>query len=37
MFPAWVGRGLYAWQSDARLLDVGTPESYAAAGRFFAS
>jgi D-glycero-alpha-D-manno-heptose 1-phosphate guanylyltransferase len=34
MFPAWVGHGLYGWQSDARLLDIGTPDSYADAARF---
>ncbi len=37
MFPLWVGQKLYGYQSTARFLDIGTPESYAAAERFFAS
>jgi NDP-sugar pyrophosphorylase family protein len=36
IFPAWVGRGLYGWQSEGRFLDIGTPEAYAAAQTFFA-
>jgi len=35
MFPAWVGRGLYAYCVRAPFIDIGTPESYAAAQRFF--
>jgi NDP-sugar pyrophosphorylase family protein len=37
VFPAWIGRGLYGHRSQGRLLDIGTPESYAAAEQFFAS
>jgi NDP-sugar pyrophosphorylase family protein len=36
-FPAWVGQGLYGYQSKGRFLDIGTPESYALAHNFFAS
>ena len=36
VFPAWIGRGLYGYQSEGRFLDIGTPETYTAAGRFFA-
>jgi NDP-sugar pyrophosphorylase family protein len=35
-FPAWLGR-LGAWRSNAAFLDIGIPESYAAAEAFFAS
>ncbi len=35
IFPAWVGKGLYGYRSDGRFLDIGTPEAYAEAGRFF--
>ena len=34
VFPAWVGRGLYGYQTDGRFLDVGTPQTYAAAEQF---
>jgi len=37
MFPAWIGRGLYGYKSQGRFLDIGTPESYAAADLFFAT
>jgi NDP-sugar pyrophosphorylase family protein len=36
MFPVWIGRGLYGFQSTGRFLDIGTPEAYAVAGQFFA-
>jgi len=36
MFPSWVGRGLYGYQSQGRFLDIGTPESYAQADALFA-
>ncbi len=36
MFPAWIDQGLYGYQSMGRFLDIGTPESYAAAAEFFA-
>lgn len=35
MFPAWMGRGLYGYQSKGRFLDIGTPEAYANAEQFF--
>ncbi len=37
MFPAWIGRGLYGYQSGGPFLDIGTPEAYTAAERFFGS
>ncbi len=36
IFPAWVGRSLYGYCSEARFLDIGTPESYSKAQRFLA-
>jgi NDP-sugar pyrophosphorylase family protein len=36
MFPAWVGQGLYGYQTRGRFLDIGTPEAYAMAEQFFA-
>lgn len=36
-FPAWIGRGLYGDPVEGRFLDIGTPESYAAASEFFAA
>jgi NDP-sugar pyrophosphorylase family protein len=35
IFPAWVGRGLYGYPCTARFLDIGTPDAYAEADRFF--
>ena len=35
VFPAWIGRGLYGYRSEARFLDIGTPEAYAVAEQFF--
>jgi len=37
VFPAWIGRGLYGYRNQGRFLDIGTPEAYAVAQRFFAS
>ena len=34
VIPAWISQGLYGYKSDARLLDIGTPESYLLADRF---
>jgi phosphoheptose isomerase len=34
-FPAWLARGIHAFPSQARFIDIGTPESYALAQRFF--
>lgn len=36
IFPRLIGRGLYGYRTSARFLDIGTPESYAAATPFFA-
>ncbi len=36
VFPAWIGRGLSGCPGEGRFLDIGTPESYAAAEDFFA-
>jgi NDP-sugar pyrophosphorylase family protein len=35
IFPAWIGRGLYACPDEGRFLDIGTPESYREAQSFF--
>lgn len=35
VFPAWIGRGLYGYPGEGRFLDIGTPETYAAAEEFF--
>lgn len=35
MFPAWIDRGLRAFPTRGRFLDIGTPESYAQAQGFF--
>jgi len=37
IFPAWIGKGLYGYLCGGRFLDIGTPQSYADAQRFFAS
>ncbi len=35
VFPGWIGRGLYGFPAGGCFLDIGTPESYASAERFF--
>lgn len=35
VFPDWIGQGLRAFPAEGRFLDIGTPESYAAAADFF--
>jgi NDP-sugar pyrophosphorylase family protein len=35
-FPALIGHGLYGVVADQPFLDIGTPEAYASAERFFA-
>jgi NDP-sugar pyrophosphorylase family protein len=37
VFPNWIGRGLYGFQSETRFMDIGTPEAYASAQSFFAT
>ena len=34
-FPQWMGNGLYGCRGGGRFLDIGTPESFAEAQRFF--
>jgi NDP-sugar pyrophosphorylase family protein len=36
VFPGWIGRRLYGYQSRGRFLDIGTPESYAQAAALLA-
>ncbi len=36
MFPAWIGGDFYGYLAAGPFLDIGTPESYAAAEAFFA-
>jgi NDP-sugar pyrophosphorylase family protein len=35
LFPALIGAGFFAFRGGSGFIDIGTPESYAAAGRFF--
>jgi D-glycero-alpha-D-manno-heptose 1-phosphate guanylyltransferase len=37
MFPAWIGQGLYGYRARWRFIDIGTPQAYALAERFFTS
>lgn len=37
IFPAWVGGAFYGCQTKGRFLDIGTPEAYAEAARFFSN
>lgn len=37
MFPSWIKTGMVAFRSNGKLLDIGTPVSYAAAGRTLAA
>jgi len=36
IFPTLISKNLYGFKSDGKFLDIGTPESYAAAEDFFA-
>ncbi|MBI4551835.1 MAG: nucleotidyltransferase family protein [Candidatus Latescibacteria bacterium] len=36
MFPRWIGQGVSGVRVNRRFLDIGTPESYSMAERFFA-
>ena len=36
MFPSWIGRNICGYRSAGRFIDIGTPERYASAERFFA-
>jgi NDP-sugar pyrophosphorylase family protein len=35
VLPRWIGRGLYAYRSGGRFVDIGTPDAFAGAGQFF--
>ncbi len=35
MFPKWVSRRFYGCRNSGRFIDIGTPESYSAAQKFF--
>jgi NDP-sugar pyrophosphorylase family protein len=35
VFPAWIGRGLYAYRTAGKFLDIGTPEAYTVAQQVF--
>jgi D-glycero-alpha-D-manno-heptose 1-phosphate guanylyltransferase len=35
IFPSWIGRKFYGFQSEGRFIDIGTPESYSEAEHFF--
>jgi NDP-sugar pyrophosphorylase family protein len=35
VFPAWIGRGLYAYRTAGKFLDIGTPEAYTMAQQAF--
>jgi len=35
VLPGWVGSGLMGHRARARFIDIGTPQSYSAASRFF--
>jgi len=37
VLPLWTGRRLFGYRSEGRFLDIGTPETYAAAEQFFAA
>lgn len=37
VFPAWVGKALYAFPTPASFLDIGTPDAYATADLFVAA
>ena len=36
VFPRWVGHGLYGFETESRFMDIGTPDTFAGAGSFFA-
>lgn len=35
MFPSWIEQGLYGYRSAGKFLDIGTPEHFVQAERFF--
>ncbi|HAM74033.1 MAG TPA: galactokinase, partial [Verrucomicrobiales bacterium] len=36
LLPGWLAGGIYGYPSSGRFIDIGTPESFAQAGEFFA-
>jgi len=36
-FPAMIGKGIYGYETLGRFIDIGTPESYSQAEKFFGS
>ena len=36
LLPTWLSEGIYGFPSSGRFIDIGTPESFARAGEFFA-
>ena len=37
MFPRWTTRAFYGFKGNGTVVDIGTPERFAAANRYFAS
>ena len=37
VFPRWIGKGFYGYSCEGGFLDIGTPQSYVDAKKFFAS
>ena len=37
LFPQWLDKGIYAYKSEGRFIDIGIPEDYARAGDFFSA
>lgn len=35
MFPLWIGRVFYGFEGKGKFIDIGTPEDYASAEKFF--
>ena len=36
-FPAMIGKNIYGYEAEGRFIDIGTPESYSQAEKFFGS
>lgn len=37
VFPKWIGKGFYGYRNNNSFIDIGTPESYDQAEKFFAN
>ena len=35
IFPSWIGRGMFGYKNSGAFIDIGTPESFQAAQKFF--